>query len=91
MDYEFKDSYNGLHSDFTDSSNTYKLLKWSTFSNSWDNFTEKYKTFHFDKSLNDFSVRLADDTNSIANLETPINTKEILQNLGAGNSNSIII
>ncbi|WDA54881.1 MAG: hypothetical protein PPFGHCPK_01362 (plasmid) [Spiroplasma endosymbiont of Drosophila atripex] len=86
INYSFSDWYNGVWSYHNSSSDTYKLLKWIDYTDSWDNFTKKYQTFNFDEQ-SILKVSLSNEKNDATKLSNQ--TQNIKINQGAGNTNSI--
>lgn len=86
INFSFSDWYNGVWSYHNSSSDTYKLLKWIDYADSWDNFTKKYQTFNFDEQ-SILKVSLSNEKNNIAKLSNQ--TQNIKINQGAGNTNSM--
>lgn len=86
INYSFSDWYNGVWSYHNSSSDTYKLLKWIDYTDSWDNFTKKYKTFNFDEQ-SILKVSLSNEKNNIAKLSNQ--TQNVKINQGEGNTNSM--
>lgn len=86
INYSFNDWYNGVWSYHNSSSDTYKLLKWNDYADSWEKFTKKYKIFNFDEQ-SILKVSLSNEKNNVAKLSNQ--TQNIKINQGEGNTNSI--
>ncbi len=86
INYSFSDWYNGVWSYHNSSSDTYKLLKWIDYTDSWDNFTKKYQTFNLDEQ-SILKVSLSNEKNNVAKLLNK--TQNLKINQGEGNTNSI--
>lgn len=86
INYQFSDYYNGVFSHYTDNSNTYKLLKWTDYTNDWENFSKIYPKLNFGEQ-SFLKVSLSNGKNNVTKLSSQ--TQNIKMNQGEGNTNSM--